>query len=126
MSFLPPPPPPFMRPMGLVPSGLVAGVGLFPGGVVPVIPSMRKPIQPPPTEPNQTLYIRNLNESKSVKSLIRHLTTLLSSYGKILLIKANKTKKLQGQAFVVFDSLVNAQKAMKELNGFPIFNKPMA
>lgn len=36
-----------------------------------------------------------------------------------------KTMKMRGQAFVVFKELTAATNALRQLQGFPFYNKPM-
>lgn len=36
-----------------------------------------------------------------------------------------KTMKMRGQAFVVFSNLTEATEAMKQLQNFPFYGKPM-
>ncbi|CAJ0871308.1 1542_t:CDS:2, partial [Entrophospora sp. SA101] len=64
--------------------------------------------------PNQSLYIRNLNEK-----------TNKDAYGRILDIVALKTIKMRGQAFIVFREIQSATAAMRGLNGFNFYDKPM-
>lgn len=40
-------------------------------------------------------------------------------------IVAKTNLKAKGQAFIVFDSQESAQEAIEEINGFPLFNKPL-
>jgi hypothetical protein len=40
-------------------------------------------------------------------------------------IVAMKTMKMRGQAFVVFKELASATNALRQLQGFPFYNKPM-
>lgn len=53
------------------------------------------------------------------------LETLFSQYGTILEIIAKKNLRARGQAFVVFDSPDSAERAIKEVQGFNLFEKPM-
>ncbi|CAB4394250.1 RNA-binding domain-containing protein [Rhizophagus irregularis] len=75
--------------------------------------------------PNQTLYVRNLNEKVNKDELKRSLYSLFSAYGRILDIVALKTMKMRGQAFVVFKEIQSATSAMRGLNGFNFYDKPM-
>lgn len=38
---------------------------------------------------------------------------------------AKKSLKAKGQAFVVFDSVSSAENAIREVQAFPLFDKPM-
>ena len=103
--------------------------------------------------PNQTLYINNLNEKVKKEgevlpqpSLVAmtvfpslHLTFLppprtelkkslyaiFSQFGPILDIVAMKTLKMRGQAFVVFQDISSATNALRSMQGFPFYDKPM-
>ncbi|EPS36100.1 hypothetical protein H072_10499 [Dactylellina haptotyla CBS 200.50] len=74
---------------------------------------------------NNTVYCRNLEESVKIPVLTATLETLFSQYGNILEIVAKKNLRARGQAFVVFDSVDAAERAIKEVQGFNLFEKPM-
>lgn len=57
--------------------------------------------------------------------LKRILEHLFGSYGKVIDVQARKTLRMRGQAFVVFDNLENASRALKDLQGYPLYGKPM-
>lgn len=57
--------------------------------------------------------------------LKRSLYALFSQFGQIIDIVAMKTMKMRGQAFVVFKELAAATNALRQLQGFPFYNKPM-
>ncbi|KAJ3412393.1 hypothetical protein HDV05_000813 [Chytridiales sp. JEL 0842] len=116
MATLPPRPPPIPAQQSIVVPGLGLAVAAAP---------RRRPTAPPPTEPNQTLYIRNLNEKVSLKVITKSLNAILSGFGKILNIRAKSNIALRGQAFVTFDNIESATKAMNEVQGFPLFTLPM-
>jgi RNA recognition motif-containing protein len=50
---------------------------------------------------------------------------VFSQFGKILDIVACKTLKLRGQAWVVFDDVTAATNALRQMQGFPFYDKPM-
>ncbi|OBT59201.1 hypothetical protein VE04_00321 [Pseudogymnoascus sp. 24MN13] len=79
-------------------------------------------ISPPPSA---TVYVRNLEEHIKVDQLKEALTELFSEYGEIIDIVAKTNLKAKGQAFVVFDTVESAQKAIDEVQGFELFEKPM-
>lgn len=54
------------------------------------------------------------------------LTEIFSEYGNVIDIVAKKNLKAKGQAFVVFDETEAAERAIKEIQGFELFEKPMA
>ncbi|KAI8851568.1 hypothetical protein BC829DRAFT_425023 [Chytridium lagenaria] len=99
---------------------MVGGMGL----AVMAAPR-RRPMAAPPTEPNRTVYIRNLNEKISIKILKRSLDALFSSFGTILELRASQCIRLRGQAFVTFAELDSATKAVNEAQGFPLFSLPL-
>ncbi len=57
--------------------------------------------------------------------LKRSLYALFSQFGQIIDIVAMKTEKMRGQAFVIFKELAAATNALRQLQGFPFYNKPM-
>ena len=50
---------------------------------------------------------------------------IFSEYGTVIDIVAKTNVQAKGQAFIVFDSPDAAQRAVNEVNGFQIFDKPM-
>ena len=75
--------------------------------------------------PNATLYIRNLNDRIHKDALKRQLYLYFSQFGRILEIIALKRPGLQGQAWVAFDSIDNATKALVGSQGFELLGKSM-
>ncbi|XP_008276570.1 U2 small nuclear ribonucleoprotein B'' [Stegastes partitus] len=75
--------------------------------------------------PNHTIYINNINDKVKKEELKRSLYALFSQFGQIIDIVAMKTMKMRGQAFVVFKELAAATNALRQLQGFPFYNKPM-
>ncbi|KAI9736371.1 MAG: hypothetical protein M1818_006104 [Claussenomyces sp. TS43310] len=75
--------------------------------------------------PSATVYVRNLEERIKIDQLKEALTELFSEYGEIIDIVAKTNLKAKGQAFIVFDSIESAQKAIEEVQGFELFDKPM-
>jgi RNA recognition motif-containing protein len=57
--------------------------------------------------------------------LKKSLYAVFSQFGKILDIVACKTLKLRGQAWVVFDDVTAATNALRQMQGFPFYDKPM-
>ena len=53
------------------------------------------------------------------------LTEIFSEYGNIIDLVAKKNLKAKGQAFIVFDDVQAAEKAIEEVQGFELFDKPM-
>ncbi|XP_020674093.1 U2 small nuclear ribonucleoprotein B'' [Dendrobium catenatum] len=75
--------------------------------------------------PNQTIYIRNLNEKVKKEELKRSIYALFSQFGRILDVVALKTEKLRGQAWVVFSEVTAASSAVRQMQSFPFYDKPM-
>ncbi|RMZ76538.1 hypothetical protein DV738_g4929, partial [Chaetothyriales sp. CBS 135597] len=71
------------------------------------------------------LYARNLEERVKIEDLKEALTEIFSEYGEIIEIVAKRNVKAKGQAFIVFDKAEAAAKAVEEVNGFELFDKPM-
>ncbi|EPE34966.1 RNA-binding, RBD [Glarea lozoyensis ATCC 20868] len=75
--------------------------------------------------PSATVYARNLEERIKVEQLKESLRELFAEYGTIIDIVAKTNLKAKGQAFIVFDSVDSAQKAIDEVQGFELFGKEM-
>ncbi|XP_067855785.1 U2 small nuclear ribonucleoprotein B'' [Heptranchias perlo] len=75
--------------------------------------------------PNQTIYINNINDKVKKEELKRALYALFSQFGQIVDIVALKTMKMRGQAFVIFKELTSSTSALRQLQGFPFYGKPM-
>uniref|UniRef100_A0A2R5LBH3 Putative spliceosomal protein snrnp-u1a/u2b n=2 Tax=Ornithodoros turicata TaxID=34597 RepID=A0A2R5LBH3_9ACAR len=75
--------------------------------------------------PNHTIYINNLNEKVKKEELKKSLYAIFSQFGQILDIVALKTLKMRGQAFVVFKDINSATNALRSMQGFPFYDKPM-
>ncbi|XP_046561451.1 U1 small nuclear ribonucleoprotein A-like isoform X2 [Haliotis rubra] len=76
-------------------------------------------------QPNHTVYINNLNEKIKKDELKKSLYAIFSQFGQILDIVALKTLKMRGQAFVIFKDINRAANAMRSMQGFPFYDKPM-
>lgn len=80
--------------------------------------------------PNQTLYIRNLNQKINRDDLKRALYMLFSTYGPVLDIVScrvsAKGQQMRGQAHVCFRDIQTSTQAMRSLQGFEIFGKEMS
>ncbi|CAH8313382.1 unnamed protein product [Eruca vesicaria subsp. sativa] len=75
--------------------------------------------------PNQSIYIKNLNEKVKKEELKRSLYCLFSQFGRILDVVALKTPKLRGQAWVAFSDVTSATNAVRQMQNFPFYDKPM-
>ncbi|KAL4900604.1 hypothetical protein BDW74DRAFT_94757 [Aspergillus multicolor] len=86
---------------------------------------VRPPAKPPAGLPNQTLYCTNLPDKLRKHDLRLSLYTLFSTYGTVLDIVAMRTEKMRGQAHIVFKDIQASTQAMRALQGFEFFGKPM-
>lgn len=75
--------------------------------------------------PNHTIYINNLNEKIKKDELKKSLYAIFSQFGQILDIVALKTLKMRGQAFVIFKDINSSTNALRSMQGFPFYDKPM-
>lgn len=75
--------------------------------------------------PNNTIYINNLNEKIKKEELKKSLYAIFSQFGQILDIVALKTLKMRGQAFVIFKEIQSSTNALRSMQGFPFYDKPM-
>ncbi|KAL8765400.1 MAG: hypothetical protein Q9209_007506 [Squamulea sp. 1 TL-2023] len=75
--------------------------------------------------PNSTVYVKNLEERIKIDDLKEALTEIFSEYGTVIDLVAKKNLKAKGQAFVVFEDVEAAERAIKEVQGFELFEKPM-
>jgi len=75
--------------------------------------------------PSPTLYINNLYEKLPKEELKKCMYTMFSQFGKIIDVVALKTFRLRGQAWVVFTDTAAATNALRTMQGFPFFDKPM-
>ena len=57
--------------------------------------------------------------------MTENLREIFSEYGTIIDIVAKTNLKAKGQAFIVFDTIEAAESAIKEVQGFELFEKPM-
>lgn len=57
--------------------------------------------------------------------LKKSLYAIFSQFGQILDIVALKTLKMRGQAFVIFKEINSATNALRSMQGFPFYEKPM-
>ena len=67
---------------------------------------------------NETLYINHLNEKIKTDLLRENLYYLFSQYGDVLEINLRKSRKMKGQAFIVYKDINDASSAKVSLNNF--------
>ncbi|CAE6458059.1 unnamed protein product [Rhizoctonia solani] len=77
------------------------------------------------SQPNKTLYIKNLNDQVRKDELKSQLYALFTPYGRIVDVVAIKSPKMRGQAFVVFQDLAGATAAMRAWDGEVFYDKEM-
>jgi len=75
--------------------------------------------------PNNTIYVKNLNNKIKKEELKKALFAVFSQFGRILEIMVSKRLKLKGQAFVVFENIKSATEAINSMQSFPFYEKPM-
>lgn len=79
--------------------------------------------------PNQTLYVKNLNDKINRDDLKRALYMLFSTYGPVLDVvtcsRSGKGKEMRGQAHVCFRDIQTSTQAMRALQKFDVFGKEM-
>ncbi|KJA15958.1 hypothetical protein HYPSUDRAFT_47919 [Hypholoma sublateritium FD-334 SS-4] len=73
----------------------------------------------------ETLYIQNLNEKIKPEVMKASLRGLFKVYGEVLDVVAHSNLRMRGQAFVSFPSADIAKSAMKDVQRFPLYSKPM-
>jgi len=73
----------------------------------------------------ETIYANNLNEKVSKDELKKSLYAVFSQFGPIIDIVALKNFKMRGQAFVVFRDISSATQAVRQMQDFPFYDKPM-
>ena len=77
------------------------------------------------TVPSQTIYINNLNEKVKIEPLKKAMYAMFSQFGAIMDVVAAGSLKRKGQAFVVFEDVASATNAMRQMQSFPFYGKPM-
>ncbi|KAI5283189.1 U2 snRNP complex subunit msl1, partial [Ascosphaera acerosa] len=71
------------------------------------------------------LYCTNLPDKLKKPDLRNALYMLFSTYGPVLDVVAMRTKQMRGQAHVVFRDVQTSTQALRALQGFEFFGKPM-
>lgn len=67
---------------------------------------------------NETLYVNHLNEKIKIDLLRENLYYLFSQFGDVLEINVRRSKKMRGQAFIVYKDINEATRAKVSLNNF--------
>ncbi|EHB15071.1 U1 small nuclear ribonucleoprotein A [Heterocephalus glaber] len=79
----------------------------------------------PESHPNHTVSINNLNEKIKEDELKKSLYAIFSQFGHILDILVSRSLKMRGQALVIFKEVSSATNALRSMQGFPFYDKPM-
>ncbi|KAI7836005.1 hypothetical protein COHA_010089 [Chlorella ohadii] len=75
--------------------------------------------------PNQTIYVNNLPEKIKKHELKQLLYALFGQFGKIIDVVTMRTDRLRGQAWIVFADIAAATNALRGMQGFPFYEKPV-
>ncbi|VDM62875.1 unnamed protein product [Angiostrongylus costaricensis] len=76
-------------------------------------------------KPNHTIYINNLNEKVKKEELKKALHAIFTQFGEIISIMTFKTLRMRGQAHIIFKEISSASNALRAMQGFPFYDKPM-
>ncbi|USW57285.1 Putative RNA recognition motif domain, nucleotide-binding alpha-beta plait domain superfamily [Septoria linicola] len=77
-------------------------------------------------EPNATIYVRNLDEKTKIPELVATLREIFTGLGgNVVDIIAKKSIKRKGQAFVVFETVEEAQEALEAFQDFELLGRNM-
>lgn len=79
----------------------------------------------PPPPPNTALYIKNIDSKIKKNEVKKQLYALCITYGRILDIITTRADGMRGQAFVVFEDLASSTAALRALDGFNFYGKPL-
>mmetsp|Transcript_10245 Transcript_10245/g.24886 ORF Transcript_10245/g.24886 Transcript_10245/m.24886 type:complete len:230 (-) Transcript_10245:292-981(-) len=77
------------------------------------------------SQPNNTLYVSNIDWKVKKPLLRRALYSLMTRHGKVLEIIALREDGLRGQAFVLFEDVQAATAALQAEQGFTFFGKDL-
>lgn len=81
--------------------------------------------EPLPEGATEVVYVHNLNEKIKLPILKQSLKVLFREYGRVLAVTAHANVRMRGQAFVTLDSKRAAANAVREVEKFPLYGKPM-
>jgi len=77
------------------------------------------------SQPNNTLYVSNIDWKIKKPLLRRALYSLMTRHGKVLEIVALRKEGLRGQAFVIFEDVQASTAALQAEQGFTFFGKDL-
>jgi U2 small nuclear ribonucleoprotein B'' len=75
--------------------------------------------------PKHTIYINNLNDKVKMETMKQALHAAFSQFGPINDIVMRKSYRLRGQAFIIFRDIESAARALRTMQGFIFYDKPM-
>ncbi|KAK2076193.1 hypothetical protein QBZ16_001125 [Prototheca wickerhamii] len=75
--------------------------------------------------PNQTIYISNVFEKLKKEETKRLIYALFGRFGRILDIVVMRGERLRGQAWVVYTDVGAATEALRAMQDFPFYGKPL-
>ena len=81
--------------------------------------------EPLPEGATEVVYVHNLNEKIKLPIMKQSLKVLFREYGRVLAVTAHSNVRMRGQAFVTLDSKRAAANAVREVEKFPLYGKPM-
>ncbi|GAA5986561.1 hypothetical protein JCM10908_003799 [Rhodotorula pacifica] len=87
--------------------------------------SQEDKVEPLPEGATEVVYVNNLNEKIKLPVMKQSLKVLFREYGRVLAVTAHSNVRMRGQAFVTLDSKEAAVKAVREVQKFPLYGKPM-
>ncbi|EPZ30993.1 hypothetical protein ROZALSC1DRAFT_26714 [Rozella allomycis CSF55] len=70
-------------------------------------------------------FLKNINDKIGKVELKKTLYELFATYGQIIALVVSKAPKSRGQAFIVFKDIPSATNAMRNLQSYPFFDKPI-
>lgn len=75
--------------------------------------------------PKHTIYVHNLNDRIKIESMKQALHAAFSQFGPIQDIVMRKSYRLRGQAFIIFHDIESATRALRTMQGFTFYDKPL-
>lgn len=75
--------------------------------------------------PKHTIYVNNLNDQIKMDLMKQALHAAFSQFGPINDIVMRKSYRLRGQAFIIFRDIDSAVKALRTMQNFLFYDKPL-
>lgn len=75
--------------------------------------------------PCKTLYVWNLIDRLSVNETKKALFVMFTQFGRVLEVACVRSYRLRGQAWVTFSDVTAATQALRAMQGFPFYDKPL-